>query len=149
MAIVRICAEEVTSMTNTFIQDVICTDPEHTPVDTGTQANIAVYNTALNLGVIPPQFCFSYDLELEYAYLNQGTTFLEFCHSLGNSTCVDLPDGLKLCTCGINPSFTTNASISVIGTTTNSVTGTMQVDLSITDLCVPTTFCLDTVTCPI
>lgn len=149
MAIVRICAEEVTSVTTTFVQGLIYNDPEHTPVAAGTQAKLAVYNTALNLAVTPPQFCFSYDWELEYAYLNQGTTFLEFCHSLGNSACVDLQEGVKLCTCGINPSYTATTSISVMDVTTNSVSGNMAIDISISDLCVPTTFCLDTVTCPI
>lgn len=149
MAVIRICAEEVTATAPTFNQDMTCGNPDHPPVGPGTQSNVAVYNMALNLAASPPQICFSYDVELEYQYLNQGVTFMEFCHMNGNSTCLDLPDGLTLCTCGITPSYTASPSSSVLSATPTSVTGSVQIDFSIDDLCVPTSFCIDTVTCPI
>ena len=149
MAIIRICAEEVSSINENFAQSLTCTDPGYTPVGPGTDANAAVYNVSVDLATSPPQLCFSYDVQLEYQYLNNGVTFLEFCHINDNSSCLALPESLTLCVCGLLPTFSFNSAVTVTGATPTSVSGDLSIDFSVSDLCVPTSFCVSTTDCPI
>lgn len=149
MAIVRICAEEVTTLSANFSDALTCPNPENPPVGPGTDAHIAVYNVALNLAAAPPLLCFSYDVEFQYEYMNQGETFMEYCHLNDNSSCLALPDGVTLCHCGLSPTYSYSTDASVTGATPTSVSGTAAINFTVSDLCVPTVFCLDTVACPV
>jgi hypothetical protein len=149
LAIIRICAEEVSSLNENFAQSLTCTCPNFTPVGPGTHANAAVYDVAIDLTCSPPQLCFSYDVQLEYQYLNNGFTFLDFCLITNKYSCLTLPDGLTLCVCGLSPTFSYVPTASVTGATPTSVAGDLNIDFSVSDLCVPTSFCISTTDCPV
>lgn len=148
MSVVKICTSEVTTISKSFSETLTCTDPAHTPiVAPGDECRISIYNIGLDLSTAPPNLCFSFDTEFEYAYLSHGTTFMDYCEVTGNSACLTLPEGVTLC-CGLSPSVEYCCSAALITATETSVTGEINVSVTITNLCVPTIFCVESITCP-
>ncbi|MEA1961702.1 MAG: hypothetical protein U9N81_10630, partial [Bacillota bacterium] len=146
-----ICAEEITSIGLNFSPTLTCTSPAYTPIGAGTQGCVDVYNPAINWASSPPSLCFSYDASFEYEYMNQGgSTFLNFCEIKDNSTCLDLPSGVTLCACGLDPTYTVCCTCdpTSITTTPTLVIGELGISFTVTDLCVPTVFCVSTIACP-
>jgi hypothetical protein len=168
MALIRICAYEITTFEPVVTETLTCCDPCHTPVGPGTQCNICCYNAKIDLHTTPPTLCFSYDAQFEYAYLDEhhhvkseamgevdqkcgcACTFLDFCDLTGQSACIPLPPGVTLCPCGCGePKVTCSATCDPqsIKTTPTSVSGEITIFLSVTNLCDPTTVCVETVPC--
>ena len=151
MAIVQICAEQVSSVSQTYAATVTCGNPQYAPVAAGHECQMAVYNVALNAGVSPMTLSFSFDTSFEYYYRDHGVTFADFCHVHEQSGSVTLPDsGLSLCDCGITPTyqvaFTCNPGS--ITTTSTMVRGPVNMAFTVSNLCTPTVFCVSTVACP-
>ena len=151
MAIVKICAEEVSSVFQTYSATVTCGYPQFTPVDAGNQCNMVVYNVALHTNTSPMTLSFSFDTGLEYFFLNHGVTFADFCLVSNKSGSVTLPDsGLGLCDCGITPTYQVayTCNPGSIITTPTMVQSPVNLAFTITNLCTPTVFCVSTVACP-
>jgi len=149
MAITQICAEQVNAVEATFSATVTCGSPQFTPIGAGNNCRMAVYNVALNTGTSPATLAFSFDSEFEYQFMNQGVTFNDYCVVNGESGSVTLTEGLGLCGCGLTPTFqysyTCNAA--AITTTPTMVQGPVSIAFTVTNLCSPTVFCVDTVSC--
>lgn len=151
MAIVKICAEEVSSVFQTYSATVTCSNPAYTPVGAGDHCNMVVYNVALHTNASPMTLSFSFDTELKYLFLNHGITFADYCVVNNQSGSVTLPDsGMSLCDCGITPTYqvayTCNAGS--ITTTSTMVQTPINLAFTVSNLCTPTVFCVSTVDCP-
>jgi hypothetical protein len=164
MALIKICAYEVTSFDPVLPITLTCHDPRFTPVAPGSQCNVCCYDARLDLKTTPPTLCFSYDAQFEYAYLGErhrgkgeaehkyscSCTFLDFCDVTGQSACITLPAGITLCPCGCGePEVTCSATCDPgsIATTPDSVSGNITISLQVSNLCDPTTVCVETVQC--
>jgi hypothetical protein len=164
MPLIKICAYEVVSFDPVLPITLTCCDPCHTPVGPGNQCNVCCYNTKLDLKTTPPTVCFSYDAQLEYAYLDKhhhedavaqhgrgcSCTFLDFCDIKGQSACFTLPAGVTLCPCGCGePKITCSATCdpSNILTTPTCVSGEITISLHVANLCDPTAVCIETAPC--
>lgn len=149
MAITQICAEQVNTVNTTFAATVTCSSPAFTPVAAGTDCQVSVYNVALNTATSPVTLAFSFDANFEYGYMDQGITFSDYCRVAGQTGSVTLTDGLSLCGCGLVPTFqysyTCNAA--AITTTPTMVQGPISVAFTVSNLCSPTVFCVDSVAC--
>jgi len=150
MAIVQICAEQVSSVSPTFAATVTCSNPQYTPVAGGNQCQMAVYNVALNTGTSPMTLSFSFDTEFQYFFLNHGVPFGDYCVVTAQSGAVTLPDsGLSLCNCNLTPTYSVayTCNPGSITTTSTMVRGPVNLAFTISNLCTPTLFCVDTVSC--
>ncbi len=164
MPLIKICAYEVTSFDPVLPIALTCHDPCHTPVGPGNQCNVCCYDAKLDFKTTPPTLCFSYDAQFEYAYLEKphhgkgeadelcvsSCTFLDFCDITGQTACIPLPAGVTLCPCGCGePTVTCSATCDPksIVTTPHSVSGHVTISLHVTNLCDPTTVCVETVPC--
>jgi hypothetical protein len=170
MPIVKICCNEVTCLSYTFTKTVVCDDPQHTPVGPGCDSNVCCYNAGIDFKTSPPTLCFSYDAQFEYAFKKKvhhsdrsesdqdpdyrfggnPCTFLDFCNAIGNSARIALPDGVTLCSAGCgDPEVSCSAACDPesITTTPTSVSGNITIQLTVSNLCVPTFVCVETVPC--
>lgn len=149
MAITQICAEQVNTVTSTFASTITCPTPKFIPVGAGDECRMAVYNVALNTGTSPATLAFSFDVEFEYQYLNMGVTFNDYCVMDGQSGSITLTEGLGLCGCGLVPTFeyAYSCDAAAITTTPTMVQGPVTIAFTVTNLCAPTVFCVDTVSC--
>jgi hypothetical protein len=164
MPLIKICAYEVTSFDPVLPITVTCNDPCFKPVAPGNQCNVCCYDAKLDLSATPPTLCFSYDAQFEYAYLGKrqpekdeatpgcacSCTFLDFCNVTGQSVCITLPAGVTLCPCGCGePKVTCSATCDPgsIETTHCSVSGQITISLHVSNLCDPTTVCVETESC--
>ena len=164
MPLIKLCAYEVTSFDPVLAITLTCHDPCFTPVAPGNQCNVCCYDSKLDLSTTPPTLRFSYDAQFEYAYLDKhhrekdeadlkcvcSCTFLDFCDITGQSACITLPAGVTLCPCGCGePKVTCSATCDPgsIETTPTSVSGQVTISLHVTNLCDPTTVCVETVPC--
>lgn len=164
MPLIKLCAYEVTSFDPDYSITLTCYDPCHTPVAPGNQCNVCCYDAKLDLSATPPTLCFSYDAQFEYAYLDErhhdqeeadaecaySCTFLDFCDLKGQWACITLPAGITLCPCGCGePTVNCSATCDPcsIETTPNSVSGNVTIYLQVSNLCDPTTVCIETVPC--
>lgn len=151
MAIVKICAEEVSNVTQTYAATVTCSNPLFPPVAAGNQCNMVVYNVALHTSTSPMTLSFSFDTGLEYLFMNHGVTFADFCIVKDQSGAVTLPDsGLGLCDCGITPTYQVayTCNPGAITTTSTMVQSPINLAFTVSNLCTPTVFCVSTVECP-
>jgi len=151
LAIVQLCAEQVSTVSQTYAATVTCGDPAYTPVAAGDHCNMVVYNVALNTGTSPMTLSFSFDTELKYLFLNHGVTFADYCVVNAQSGAVTLPDStLEICNCGLTPTYqvayTCNAGS--ITTTSTMVQTPINLAFTVSNLCTPTVFCVDSVACP-
>jgi hypothetical protein len=149
MAIRRICVNEVTTAAATVAQTVLCSSPAYTPVASGDECNVALFNLAVNLGTSPPTLSFSYSTNAEYQYLQNGTTFEDFCNVLNQSYTYALASGVTSC-CGLSPTATASISCNPSGITTTStmVQCTVTFAFTVTNLCSSTIICVSDTTCP-
>lgn len=150
VAIRQLCVNEITSVTATVSQTVTCTDPAFTPVGAGNECNVALYNVTVDLGATPPTLAFSYDVQFEYQYLTDGgVTFSDYCTVVELSGAVTLPGGTSVC-CAETPAVTYSASCNPgsITTTPTSVSGSIDLSFSVSNLCVPTIICVEDTLCP-
>jgi len=151
MAIVQICAEQVTSVAQTYAATVTCGNPTYTPVGAGDECKMVVYNVALNTASSPMTLSFSFDVEFEYLFLNQGVSFGDYCVVPNQSGSVTLPDsGLEICNCGLTPTYQVayTCNPGSITTTSTMVQGPVNLAFTVSNLCTPTVFCVSTVACP-
>lgn len=147
MAIRRICVNEVTDFTTQSTITVVCTNPTFTPIGAADEVFCALYNVSASFGT-PPTISFSYDVSIEYQYLNQGVTFEDYCQVTGGSGSVTLPDGATVC-CGaasVLSSITCNSAN--ITTTPTSVSAAITVTFTLTNLCAQTIICVEDTVCP-
>lgn len=152
MAIRKLCVDEVTTITKSFSQTVTCTNPDHTPTAPGDECRVHVYNVGLNLGASPPTLAFSFDSQFEYKYheANCGT-FHDYCDVMGKSGSVTVPSGATICCDGsISPQIESSVDCNPgsITTTASSVSGSVSMSFTVTNLCTPTVICVDDTTCP-
>jgi len=150
MAIRRLCVQEVTTITESFTEEVICTNPDHTPIGAGDECRACLYNVALNLTTTPPTVAYSYDIQWEYLWDNNGTTFQDYCDVMGQSGSFTLPTSATACDC-VDGATVTGSVTCVPGsitTTSTYVSGEMQFDFTVTNLCSQTIICVDDTTCP-
>jgi len=138
---VKICTEKVTTIHETLSTTLTWINPSHTPVvGPGDRCNVGVYNVGIALGSTPPILSFSFDAQIEYTYYNHGYTFMDYCYIVGGSTSLELPDNLCLCACSMTPTmeFSTGYDPDSIVTTPTTLTGTVNLSLTLTNLCIPT-----------
>lgn len=151
MAIVQICADQVTSVAPAYAATVTCASPRFTPAAPGNECNMVVYNVALNTATSPLTLSFSFDTQYEYLFLLQGVTFADFCTVENLSGSVTLPDsGLGICECGLTPTYQVSYTCNPgsIVTTPTMVQGPVSLAFTVSNLCTPTVFCVSTVPCP-
>lgn len=150
MTIRRICVQEITNVAQVDAFTVTCTSPAHTPVDLASpsECNAALYNVAFTTNPYPT-ISYSYDTQLKYAYMQNGTTFEEFCTLLNQSRSITFDSGTTLC-CGNSYTMTSSWTCdpSAITTTSTSVSAPYTFSFTINDLCAQTIICVDDTTCP-
>lgn len=148
MSIRKLCVNEVTNFTTQSTFTAICGNPSFVPVEKGDEAYCTIYNVNINWG-IPPTISFSYDVSLEYKYLNQGETFSDYCHIMQMSGSVTLPDVASVCCDTINILRSITCDPANITTTPTSVSAPVTVTFTITNLCSQTIICVEDTTCPV
>lgn len=147
---VQICAEQVTSVSQSYAATVTCYNPSETPVGAGNECQMVVYNVALNTGSSPMTLSFSFDVEFQYLFLNHGVTFEDYCFVPNQSGSVSLPDsGLEICNCGLTPTYQVSYTCNPgsITTTATLVQGPVNLAFTVSNLCTPTVFCVSPVEC--
>lgn len=149
MTIIQICAEEVSTQNPVYSATIVCNTPEHTPVGAGDECHISVYGVNLDTTSSPMTLSFSFNCEFEYQFLDHGVTFSDYCEVNGLSGSITLPSELTLCNCGLTPTYQYSYSCdaTAITTTPTMVQGPVTVAFTVTNLCVPTLVCVDTVPC--
>lgn len=149
MAIVQLCAEQVSTVAQTYAATVTCDNPTYPPVGAGEHCNLVVYNVALNTVTSPMTLSFSFDTQFKYRYLSHGVTFADYCMVNGQSGAVTLPSGLEICNCGLTPTYQVayTCDPSSITTTSTMVRGPVSFAFTVSNLCTPTVFCVDSVEC--
>ncbi|MDD4592736.1 MAG: hypothetical protein PHG06_20270 [Parabacteroides sp.] len=149
MAIVRICAEEVTDITDTYSATVTCSNPSKTPVAAGDECWGLLYSPTFNSDDMT--LSFSFDINLEYLYEDANTTGLlpDYCKIEGETGIIVLPEELGECDCGLISTYSLAFSCDPLSITTSStyVQGAVNVEYTVTNLCAPTAFCVSTVDC--
>jgi hypothetical protein len=150
MAIVRICAEEVTDIAGTYSATVTCSDPSKTPVAPGNRCWGAFYSPTFDSDEMT--LAFSFDVNFEYLYADAHTTGLlgDYCKIEGETGTILLPEELGECDCGLISTYSLAFSCDPSSITTSSswVRGAVNVAYTVTNLCAPTAFCVSTVDCP-
>jgi len=150
MAIVQICAEQVSSVSQAYAATVTCCHPHYKPVAAGNQCQMVVYNVALHTGTSPMTLSFSFATKFQYLFMYHGVTYADYCVVKNQSGAITLPDsGLSLCNCNLTPTYSIayTCNPGSITTSSNKVRGSVNFAVTISNLCTPTLFCIDTVAC--
>jgi len=148
MAIIQICGEQVTSISETYGATVTCENPTYPPVGAGDECKMVVYNVALDTATSPMTLAFSYDVQFEYLYINQGTEFADYCTVNNQSGSIVLPSAeLEICNCGLTPTYEVsyNCNPGAITTTPTMVQGFVNLAFTVSNLCTPTLFSVSTI----
>lgn len=149
MTIRRLCVQEVTTITESFTEAVTCTNPDHAPIGVGDECRTSLYNTTLNLTTAPPTVAFSFDVQWEYLWDNNGTTFQDFCDVMGQSGSFTLPSSATAdCIDGATVTGSITCLLGSMTATSTYVSGEVQFDFTVTNLCSQTIICVDDTTCP-
>lgn len=150
MAIVKLCAEQLNTLNPTYAATVTCDSPAHTPVGAGDNCFISVYNVELDTASSPMTLSFSFNCSFEYEFIDHGVTFCDYCEVYGLSGSASLPSELRLCNCGLTPTYEYSYSCNAGAITTTSTMVQCPINLAFTvsNLCTPTVFCVSTVACP-
>jgi len=150
MTVRRICVQEITDVALTDAFTVTCTNPSQTPVGPASpsECNLALYNVAFTTSPVPT-ISYSYDVQFKYAFLQNGTTFEEFCNVFNQSRSITFDSGTTSC-CGFSPSMTSSGTCdsAAITTTSTSVAGPVTFAFTVSNLCAQTVICIDDTTCP-
>lgn len=141
MAIIKLCADELTRISASFSTTVHCT-PRHTPVGPGSQYLALVYSPLVDTQANPPTLSFLYTVIVTYLYINNGVILEDICVISDQPGSVVLSPGLKTC-CNQNPSISNTATCSNISTTPTEVMATLNIDFVIGNLCSPAIICID------
>ncbi len=143
MATHKICVNELTTSSVPYTHSVTCTSPRHTPVAIGSDADVSLYYVTLDGTSNPPTISFSYDVNMQYQWLDQGVTMNDYCYVPSLSGSVSLGLGTKTC-CG-SPSISYSAVVSNMNTTPTYVAGTVNAAFTIDNICYETSFKVDDV----
>jgi hypothetical protein len=153
MATRRLCVNEITSINSTDTFTLTCT-PAYTPVNQAdpSECNGVLYNVAFTLNPVPT-ISYSYDVQLKYAYMNQGTTFERFCYVSDQAGSLTFDDSITAACCGIDPSITYSliCNPAAITTTQNpkTVAGPITLSFTVDNLCASTILCIEDTPCPV